>query len=103
MLLSLALFLQKFVFVAIDAILTYVLYSGFIAWRISIGEKKEMKFFVYGMWVLFPSAFIFLMNINLHRFFNRDDFSHVLMLFCIMIFYVGIKQSNRKYFVESPT
>ncbi|MBI2259063.1 MAG: hypothetical protein HYU67_09200 [Flavobacteriia bacterium] len=102
-LLLLTLSLQKFVFVAIDAILTYVLYSGFIAWRISIREKKEMKYFVYGMFILFPSAFIFLMDINLHRYLNRDDLSHVLMFFCIIFFYFGVRISNKKYLLNSTS
>lgn len=87
----------KFIFVAVDMIFTYILYSGYIAYRLWKKDKIEMKFFVYGVIILFPSLFIFLMNINLHLYFNRDDFSHLLMLGCIMFFYKGVKSLNIKY------
>ena len=96
-LLSLSLIFQKFIFVAIDVILTYIIYSGYISYRLWMKDKVEMKFFVYGIIILFPSMFIFLMNINLHRFLNRDDLSHILMLFCIIFFYSGIKRINNNY------
>lgn len=96
-LLALSLIFLKFIFVAIDVIITYILYSGYIALRLWMNDKIEMKFFVYGIIILFPSMFVFLMNINLHRFLNRDDLSHVLMLGCIILFYVGVKRLNMKY------
>ncbi len=96
-LLVLSLVLLKFIFVAIDVIITYILYSGYIAFRLWMKDKIEMKFFVYGILILFPSMFIFLLNINIHRYLNRDDLSHVLMLFCIIFFYNGVKRLNLKY------
>jgi hypothetical protein len=87
----------KFIFVAVDAVLTYVLYTGFLSWKLWKTEKKEMRYFVYGMGVLFPSIFIFLLNFNIHRNFNRDDFSHLLMLACVVLFYLGIRKINKKY------
>lgn len=97
LLLSFSLVSQKFIFIAIDAILTYLLYCGFLAWRLWKSEKNEMKYFVFGIIVLLPSAFIFLMNINFHRFLNRDDMSHILMLLCIISFYLGVKKMNLAY------
>ena len=96
-LLVLSLVLLKFIFVAIDVIITYILYSGYIAFRLWMKDKIEMKFVVYGILILFPSMFIFLLNINIHRYLNRDDLSHVLMLFCIIFFYNGVKRLNLKY------
>lgn len=100
-LLLLGLFSEKFIFIAIDAILTYLLYSGYLAWKLWKNEKKEMKYFVYGITILFPSAFIFFLNINFHRYLNRDDLSHLLMLSCIIFFYFGIKKMNSRYLIKS--
>lgn len=96
-LLAFSLFSKKFIFVAIDAVLTYILYSGYLSWKLWRSEKNEMKYFVYGMVVLFPSAFIFFLNINIHRYLNRDDLSHLLMLICVIIFYFGVKKLNLRY------
>ncbi|MBI3240546.1 MAG: hypothetical protein HYZ43_17160 [Flavobacteriia bacterium] len=90
-LLVLALITQKFVFVAIDAIITYIAYTGVFAQLLAKRGLGEMKFMVIGVAVLIPSAFIFLLKLNPHRWMNKDDVSHILMLFCIYCFYLGMK------------
>lgn len=97
-LLALSFATQKFVFVAVDSILTYILYAGYLSLMLWMKKKEEMRFFFYGMLVLFPSAFIFLMNINFHRYLNRDDLSHLLILACIMYFYSAVKRINSNYY-----
>jgi hypothetical protein len=94
-LLLLSLFFGTFLFIAIDAILTYIIYCGILPGNMWYNNKLEMKYFVYGIIILFPSAFIFLLNINIHKFFNKDDFSHILMLSGIIFFFVGIKKLNK--------
>ena len=90
-LICLSLISLKFVFVAIDAILTYLIYCGYLAWKLWKDEVNAMRFLVFGVAVLIPSAFIFLFNFNIHRYLNRDDLSHLLMLACIIFFYQGMK------------
>jgi hypothetical protein len=100
-LLLFSLLTQKFVFVAIDSILTYILYAGYLSLRLWLHKKDEMQYFFYGMLILFPSAFIFLMNINIHRYLNRDDLSHILILGCIISFYIAVKRINQGYSMKS--
>lgn len=87
----------KFVFIAIDVSITYIVYAGYIAYRLWTKDRIEMKFFVYGVLVLFPSLIIYALKIDLHRYFNREDLSHVFMLACIMLFYTGIRRISLKY------
>lgn len=99
-LLATALATQKFVFVAIDAILTYIMFTGFYAYRIrkQFGIN-ELKYMNLGVFVLLPSAFFFLLKINLHRWLNKDDISHLLMLGGIFCFYLSVKKvqiANRR-------
>ncbi|MES2589021.1 MAG: hypothetical protein V4622_08575 [Bacteroidota bacterium] len=96
-LLTLSLINKTFLFIAIDSILTYLLYCGYLTGRLWAKNNLDMQYFVYGILVLIPSAFIFLLNINLHRYLNRDDLSHVLMLICIILFYYGVKKMNMRY------
>lgn len=90
----------NFVFIAIDSILTYLTYGGYVCWKLVQNGREEMKYFVYGILALLPSAFIFLMNLNFHRYLNRDDLSHLLILSCIIFFYLGVKKSNQANFKE---
>jgi hypothetical protein len=58
---------------------------------------EEMKFFVIGILVLLPSAFIFLLNINLHLYLNRDDLSHFIILLTIVFFLIAIRKNNQRF------
>jgi len=100
LLICLSLISLKFVFVAIDAILTYLLYCGYLAWKLWKDEVSAMRFLVFGVAVLLPSAFIFLLNVNISRYLNRDDLSHILMLACIILFYQGMKSMVGKEHTE---
>lgn len=89
--LTLSIATQKFIFVAVDTILTYLLGCGAMAFYFyKKGFNGIDKIFV-GVLILIPSAFIFLFKIDLHKYLNRDDLSHVLMLVCMIFFYMGVK------------
>ena len=84
----------KFVFVAVDAILTYVIFCGFIANSLYKKGMLELKYMTYGVLVCIPSIFIFFFKINPHKWLNKDDLSHLLMLACIIFFYIGAKKRS---------
>jgi hypothetical protein len=88
-LLSFALALKLFIFIAIDAIITYIVYCGIVGYLLCKKGRPEMRYFPYGVLVALPSAFIFLLKFNPHRWLNKDDLSHLLMLGCLIYFYVG--------------
>jgi hypothetical protein len=92
LLLILAIYFEKFVFIAADAILTYIIYCGFISNAYVKQGLFEMKYMVYGVLVCLPSVFIFFFKLNPHRWLNKDDLSHLLMLACIYFFYLGAKK-----------
>lgn len=101
--LSLAIITQKFVFVAIDAIVTYIGYTGVYAYyMLSKRDAKFLKQIIIAVLILLPSAFIFLLKINVNRWLNKDDLSHILMLACVYFFYLGIKDwgKNEKVYVK---
>lgn len=94
-LLGLALSLQKFIFIAVDAIITYIIYCGGIGWILYKRGFTEMKFMTYGVLICLPSVFIFLLKLNVHRWLNKDDLSHLLMLSCLICFYIGASARMR--------
>jgi len=95
-LLILSLSLRQFIFVAVDAIFTYVFFCGILAYQIYKKGVLEMKYFFIGTLICLPSAFIFLLKINPHIWFNKDDASHILMLFCLISFYIGASKLANK-------
>jgi len=96
LLLVAALITQKFVFVAVDAIVTYLTFTGGFALMLKKRGLQEMKYMILGVIVLLPSAFVFLLKINIHRWFDKNDLSHVLMLSGITCFFLGIYAWNTR-------
>lgn len=91
--LFLAISMQLFVFIAIDAILKYVL-CGIISFYWFKQGIINLRWIGIGVIVLIPSSFIFLLKLSPHLWFNKDDLSHVLMFCCITFFYKGVKNHS---------
>lgn len=91
-LLVLALATQKFLYVATDAILTYSIYCGILGWAFYKTGDLRMIYFFYGVIVCLPSVFIFFLNVNPHLWFNKVDLSHIFLLACISLFFIGAKK-----------
>lgn len=82
--------------IAINTIVGVVITAGFLGNYYSKKITIEFKYFVFGVLVLLPTAFIFLLKINLHQWFDKNDLSHILMMVGICYFYVGVKRSITK-------
>lgn len=89
LLLCAAFFYKSFIFITIDAVITYLMYTGFFGVLLYNRGLKSMRFMIIGVIILLPSIFIFLLKLNPHRWLNKDDLSHLLMLGCISCFYLG--------------
>jgi hypothetical protein len=61
-----------------------------IAYLIEQILSAKFKFFWLGVLILLPTAFIFLLKININKWFDKNDFSHVLFIIGITYFYLGI-------------
>ncbi len=94
-LLILAFITRKFLFVAIDTSVTYLVFCGYLAVRMHRRNWEGLKFIYLGVLVLIPSAIIFGLNISLHRWLNKDDLSHVMMLGCIIFFFLGVRETQK--------
>lgn len=90
--LGLALSLKNFIFVAVDAIVTYLFICGIIGFKLMRKGVSAMKFIVIGVLVCIPAAFVYILKINPSLWFNTDDLSHVFMLACVFLFFLGVKK-----------
>lgn len=91
-LLAAAVISGKFFFVAVDTTISYLVFCGYMAYKLHQKNYEGINYIVLGVIVLLPSAFIFGLKINLHHFLNKDDLSHLFMGACISCFYFGIKK-----------
>lgn len=92
--LTLALIMKSFIFIMMDAVVTYLFFClglGSFYWRKGL---SSFKYTVFAVVILIPSIFIFTLKLNPHLWFNKDDFSHVLMATTIIFFYFGVSKFN---------
>lgn len=85
--------------IAFNTILGVTLSAGVLGYQF---YKKEVAFkqIVIGVIVMVPSAFVFLMKINPTQWFDKNDFSHLLLTMGIIFFYLGIVKVKKSGFLN---
>jgi len=61
-----------------------------------IGLSSHFSFFFTGVLIMIPSSAVFLLEVNLFRWFDRNDLSHLILAVGISFFYLGILQLSRE-------
>ena len=82
--------------IAIDTILGLLFAVGFYSFKFSKEISSNFKYILFGIIIIIPSAFIFILKINLHQWFSKNDFSHVLMVFAISFFFYGVNRLQKE-------
>jgi len=89
--------------VAIHTIVGIFTSAGIIGYSLSKTKNESFKFFYWGVAIILPSAFFFLMKINPINWFDKNDVSHLFITIGIIYFYIGtIEVSNTKA-IQSTT
>jgi len=83
---------QPFLPVAINTILGLLTFVGYLGFKYTEKFSVKFKFFWLGVLILIPTAFIFLLKINVHQWFDKNDMSHILMMVALVYFYSGVKK-----------
>ena len=92
--LVLSLTFTKFSFVALDSVFSYMILGTFLGVKL-MREQKNANLWI-GTICILPTLFIFGLKINLNRYFNKDDFSH-LFIWLSLFFYYFCVTKNRTY------
>lgn len=73
---------------------TIITVAGLVVWfSFKIKKTSEAwKFFLYAVGVLLLTAGVHAGKVNLHLWFNKDDFSHILITIAMMFFYRGVRK-----------
>lgn len=81
---------QPFLPIVINTIIGFIGFVGVLGFKYTEKLSVKFKYFWLGVMILIPTAIIFLMKVNLHLWFNKNDFS--LVIFCVGItyFYLGV-------------
>lgn len=86
---------QPFLPIAINTIVGMLVFVGYLGYKYTEKFSVSFKYFWLGILIMLPTAFIFLMKINVHQWFDKNDFSHILFCFGITYFYIGINKLSK--------
>lgn len=89
-LLASMLFFQSFIFVLLDTIIIYLTFClgfGMYYWK---KGASPLKFIVYGVLTLIPSALIFIFKFSPYLWLNENDLSHIFIIISLFFFYRGV-------------
>ena len=86
---------QAFLPIAINTILGVSLTAGVLGAIYKKRISEYYRYFYLGVLIMLPSAFVFLLKINLHQWFDKNDLSHVLLGAGIVYFYIGVNKVSK--------
>lgn len=90
---------KGFLPVAINTIVGVLFAAGFLGFHYYRKKlSQHYKYFVLGVLVMLPSSVVFLMKINLHQWFDKNDLSHVLLTIGITYFFIGVRKLRKDGF-----
>ena len=78
--------------IAINSILGLLIGVGIFSYQFKNKLSASFASIFIGIAVIFPSAFVFIFKINLHQWFSKNDFSHLLMIVGLIFFYKGVSK-----------
>ncbi|MEZ4936856.1 MAG: hypothetical protein R2799_04605 [Crocinitomicaceae bacterium] len=73
---------------------TIITAAGILVWfGIKTKDNSDAwKYFFFGIGILLITALVQILKINIHLWFNKDDFSHILITISMLLFYKGVKR-----------
>lgn len=84
---------QHFAIVLIQTVSGFLLVLGILHGIFYFKYKNKASLFVLiGILILLGSGMVYGFKISLHKWFNQEDFSHIIMLFSLVFLYQGAKR-----------
>ena len=89
--------------IAVNTIFGMFLSAGILGLVFYRKHQAPFHFFAFGVMAMVPAAFVFLMKINVHPWFDKNDISHVLISIGNVFFYVGILKVSPELAIKFNT
>jgi len=83
---------QPFLPIAINTFLGMLAFVGYLGFKYTEKFSVKFKFFWLSALIMLPTVFIFILKINVHQWFDKNDMSHILIMIGVSYFYLGVKK-----------
>lgn len=82
---------------AINSTIGFVFSLGFLGYKFSKEIDKNFIFFIYSVLLMIPSGIFITYKINIHPWFDKNDFGHLILVLTMILFYKAIKSHFEKH------
>jgi hypothetical protein len=86
--------------VAINTIAGTLLSAGILGYVFYRIHEAPFHYFTLGVVAMLPAAFFFLMKINIHPWFDKNDVSHIFLSVGNVFFYIGISKVSSELYTK---
>ena len=85
---------------AINSTLGFVFTLGFLGYKFSKKIDHNFIYFFYSVLLMLPSGIFIAFKINLHPWFDKNDFGHLILVLSLLFFYKPIKSYHSKIVIN---
>ena len=78
--------------VAVNTILGIGLGIGLLGFKYYQSVSDAYRYFWVAFLVMLPSSIVFIFDINLHKWMNKNDLSHLIITLGLIILFIGVKR-----------
>ena len=76
---------------AINSTIGFIFSLGFLGYKFSKEIDKNFIYFLYSVLLMIPSGVFISYKINIHPWFDKNDFGHLILVLTMIFFYRAIK------------
>jgi len=81
---------------AINSTIGFIFSLGFLGYKFSKEIDKNFIYFLYSVLFMIPSGIFITYKINIHPWFDKNDFGHLTLIITMLLFYKAIKSYSYK-------
>ena len=82
---------------AINSTIGFIFSLGFLGYKFSKEIDKNFIYFLYSFLLMIPSGIFITYKINIHPWFDKNDFGHLILVLTMILFYKAIKSHSEKH------
>ena len=82
---------------AINSTIGFIFSLGILGYKFSKEIDKNFIYFLYSVLLMIPSGIFITYKINLHPWFDKNDFGHLILVITMLLFYKAIKSYSNIY------
>lgn len=81
---------------AINSTIGFIFSLGILGYKYSKEIDKNFIYFLYSVFLMVPSGLFIALKINIHPWFDKNDFGHLTLVITMLFFYKSIKSYSNK-------